>query len=84
MAHVKTTINELAVFETIAHREYSLTSYLRGSITVKLVSCLTGLDSKVSVHANNSIFSCLIKSNLVKLEINHTETLVTELFDRGR
>ena len=50
MAHVKTTINELAVFETIAHREYSLTSYLRGSITVKLVSCLTGLD--LTKHVN--------------------------------
>ena len=38
------------------------------SLYLRLVSPLTGLDTAVSVHTNNNIFSCLLKSNPVKLE----------------
>ena len=44
----------------------------RGSFTVQLVSSLTGLDLVVAVLTNILIFSCLIKSNPVKLESNWT------------
>ena len=46
-----------------------------GSITIQQVSYLTGLDSVVSVHTNNNIFSCLVKSNPVNLETSHTAIL---------
>ena len=36
---------------------------IRRRISVQLVSCLTGLDSLVSVHTNNNIFTSLVKSN---------------------
>ena len=45
------------------------------SITVRLVSSLTGLDWVVSVHTKNKIFSCLVKSNPVKLDTNRTVIL---------
>ena len=35
---------------------------------MRLVSSLTGLDSVVSVHTNDCIFSCLVKCHPVKLE----------------
>ena len=43
-----------------------------GSITVRLISSLTCLDSVVSVNTNNGIFSSLVKSNRVKLDFIHT------------
>ena len=42
-------------------------------ITVWLLSGLTGLDSVVSVHRNDKIFSCLVKFNPVKLDTRFTE-----------
>ena len=36
-----------------------------------LFSSLTGLDSVVLLHTNNNTFSCLLESNLVKLETIH-------------
>ena len=39
---------------------------------MQLVFSLTGLDSVVSVHTNDNIFSCLVESKLVKLETSHT------------
>ena len=39
------------------------------------VSSLTGLDSVVSGHTNNNIFSCLVKYNLAKLETGRTVIL---------
>ena len=36
-------------------------------ITVWLVTCLSGLDSVDLLHTNNSIFDCLVESNLLKL-----------------
>ena len=43
-----------------------------GSITVQIVSRLTGLDSVVSTHSNNKLFYCLVQSNPVKLETTCT------------
>ena len=43
--------------------------------TVSLLSCLTGLDLVVSVHSKNTKFTCLVKSNPVKLETNRTVIL---------
>ena len=37
----------------------------RGSISVQLVSCLTGLDSVVSIHTNSNI--SLVRSNLIQI-----------------
>ena len=42
--------------------------HVGGSITVRLVSYLTGLNPVVSVHTNNNILSCLVKSTAVQLE----------------
>ena len=39
-----------------------------GSITVRLVSSLTGLYSAASLHTKNNIFYSLVKSSLAKLE----------------
>ena len=46
-----------------------------GRITVQLVSCLTGLHWVVSAHTNSIIFSCLVKSNKVKMETSRTVIL---------
>ena len=43
-----------------------------GSLTVRLVSSFTSLDSPTSIHKNNNLFSFLIKSSLAKLETSCT------------
>ena len=43
-----------------------------GSITVRLVSSFTNLDTTASLHPNNNIRSLVVKSSLVKLETNCT------------
>ena len=43
-----------------------------GSITVRLVSSFSSLDSTASQHTKNHIFYFLVKSNLVKLETSCT------------
>ena len=50
------------------------------STTVQLVSCMTGLDSVVAVNTNNRIFSCLVKSNPVKLETISTSPTLSVLW----
>ena len=62
-------------FYYLSSHRYVIEVYLRtlavvGSITVWLASSFTGLDSVVAVHTNSNIFSCLVKSNPVKLEIS--------------
>ena len=50
-----------------------------GSITVRLVSSFTSMDSAASLHGNNHIFSFLVKSKLFKLE-----TICTVIFPLRR
>ena len=45
------------------------------SITEQLVSSFTSLDSAASLHTKNNIFSCLVKSSLVKRETSCTVIL---------
>ena len=78
---IRAKLNEIANIDTYLELLHAITHafvYTRrtfangGRITIWLVSSLTGLDSVVSVHTSSNIFSCLIKSNPVKLETTHT------------
>ena len=78
---IRAKLNEIANIGTYLELLHAITHafvYTRrtftngGRITIWLVSSLTGLDSVVSVHTSSNIFSCLIKSNPVKLETTHT------------
>ena len=46
-----------------------------GSITVRLVTSFTSLDSTVSLPTNNNIFYISVKSNLAKMKTSHTVIL---------
>ena len=54
---------------------YQTTLTIGGSITVRLVSSFTSLDSTTSLHTVSNIVSFLLKSSLVKLETSRTVTL---------
>ena len=45
---------------------------MKGKYHCLLVSRFTSLDSNVSLHTNNSILCCLVKSSHVKLETSST------------
>ena len=49
------------------------------SMAVRLVYSLTGLDSAVSAYKQKNIFSCLVKSNPVKMETSSTAILLPTL-----
>ena len=56
-------------------RQKQRTLTLGGSVTVRLVSSFTSLDSARSLCTKNNIFPFLVKSSLVKLEISCTVIL---------
>ena len=60
--HLVTLVSDQSVWQG--------TLTVEGSITVRLVSSFTSLDSTASLHTNSNIFYILVKYRLVKLEIS--------------
>ena len=56
-----------------SHEQMTLTYFVMGIITLRLTSCLTGLDFVVLNNINR--FTCLTKSKPVKREVSHTVIL---------